>query len=118
MPILFEMTACVCMSVCALSSQSSIRNVVMSVESRAQQELDEKNAALAEKVESAKLEQLQGQFAQDLETLKKRMATPESEAIEAAKDKFFLRERQRTDCICSSRLPFYRQGLCGTHFYF
>lgn len=70
----------------------------MSVESRVQQELDEKNAALAEKVESAKLEQLQGQFAQDLDTLKKRIPTPESEALEAAKDKLFLRERQRTDC--------------------
>lgn len=81
----------------------------MSVESRVQQELDEKNAALAEKVESAKLEQLQGQFAQDLDTLKKRIPTPESEALEAAKDKlFFAREAEDGLCsICSSRLPRY-----------
>ena len=61
-----------------------------------QKEVDEKNAALAEKVESAKLEQIQLQFEQDMETLKKRVPTPEVEAMETAKDQMFLRERQRT----------------------
>ena len=69
------------------------------VDSRAQKKIDEQNAQLAQKVEAAKLEQLEVQFSQDMELLKKRLPTPESEAVEAAKDQLFLRERQRTDCF-------------------
>ena len=67
-----------------------------SVESRVQKQIEDKNAELAEKVEAAKLDQLVVQFEQDLGTLTARMPTPESQAIEAAKDKLFLRDRQRT----------------------
>lgn len=67
-----------------------------SVEARAQKEVDAKNAELALKVEAAKLEQLQSQFTQDMETLKARAPTAEHEAREAALDQQFLRERQRT----------------------
>ena len=70
---------------------------MVTVESRAQKEIDDKNAELAEKVESAKLEQIVLQFEQDMEQLKKRVPTAETEAIETAKDQLFLRERQRTD---------------------
>ena len=73
-----------------------VRNVVMSVESRAQLQIEEKNLQLAQKVESAKLEQLEVQFTQDMDELDKRSPTAEKEALEAAKDQLFLRERQRT----------------------
>ena len=67
------------------------------VDSRAQKKIDEQNAQLAQKVEAAKWEQLEVQFSQDMELLKKRLPTPESEAVEAAKDQLFLRgDRGRT----------------------
>ena len=67
------------------------------VDSRAQKKIDEQNAQLAQKVEAAKLEQLEVQFRQDMELLKKRLPTPESEAVEAAKDQlFFVSDRGRT----------------------
>lgn len=71
------------------------RTIVQSVEQRAQRELDEKNAELAEKLNQVKLEQLQVQFKQDMEVLKKRMPTAEVEAIESARDQAYLRERQQ-----------------------
>lgn len=77
------------------------------MELRAQKQIDEQNAQLAQKVEAAKLEQLEVQFSQDLEVLKKRLPTPESEAVEAAKDQLFPRERQRTDCSFLLAVAFF-----------
>ena len=66
-----------------------------SIEDRAQKELDEKNAELAAKIVQAKIEQIEHSFAHDLEVLKQRLPTAKSEAMEAAKDQAYLKERQR-----------------------
>ena len=71
------------------------RSVVSSVEERAQRELDAKSAELAEKMAQTRLEQIELTYAQDLEVLKKRVPTAETEAIEAARDQAYLKDRQR-----------------------
>ncbi len=82
---------------------------MLSVEQRAQRELDLKNADLSEKIDKAKLEQIEVHFQQDLELLKKRMPTAQSEAVESAKDQAYLRDRQKSLVV---RLVSLTKQLC------
>lgn len=73
---------------------------MLSVEQRAQRELDLKNVDLSAKIDQAKLEQLELHFQQDMDLLKKRMPTAQTEAVESAKDQAYLRDRQKSLVVC------------------
>ena len=78
---------------------------MLSVEQRAQRELDVKNAELSAKIDKAKLEQLELHFQQDMDLLKKRLPTAQTEAVESAKDQAYLRDRQKSLVVCLVSLP-------------
>lgn len=72
-------------------------------EKRAQQELEDRERELTEKVANATLEQLVLKIDADLETLKKLAPSPEKDAMEASLDCKWLRETTDTHlCLVGS----------------
>lgn len=63
---------------------------------RAQLELETKEKELAAKVRAATFDQLKGKLQADIEALRARLPTKESEAAAAAQDQFYLQDRQQS----------------------
>ena len=76
--------------------QTVARNIVHGVEQKRQQELEAKEQELADKVAKATLEQLRAKIEADFELLKKYAPSPSKDALEAARDCKYLKERQMT----------------------
>lgn len=72
------------------------RGLLVTVENRAQRELEEEERALKEKVASATVDHIKHQFQKDMETLKSRVKGRDQIAMEAAKDAKYLVNRQTT----------------------
>jgi len=72
------------------------RTIAHEVDNRHQRELEAKNQELAEKVAAATLEQLRAKVLADFEILRELAPSKEREALEAALDMKYLKERQRT----------------------
>ena len=68
----------------------------MTVENRAQRELEEEERALKEKVAIATVDHIKHQFHKDMDTLKSRVKGQDQIAMEAAKDGKYLMNRQAT----------------------
>lgn len=68
----------------------------MTVENRAQRELEEEERALKEKVAAATVDHIKHQFQKDMDTLKSRIKGKDQIALEAAKDSKYLVNRQAT----------------------
>lgn len=70
------------------------RTIASEVESRQQREIEAKNQELADKVAVATMEHLHAKILADFQQLRAVAPSPEKDAIEAARDVKYLKERQ------------------------
>ena len=78
----------------SLSDLSFTRVIVAAVDQRVQNDLEQQEKELSEKLHNATVEQITLKVNTDIDALKQRIPTKEVEAVEAAKDQRYLKERQ------------------------